>query len=519
MTQRINLIPTTFCEKIKNLIPAFHIAHVKKIIANFSEKLKTSSVREKSTLIHSADHWIARMGSDKQVQKIMQAFDRALNSYRKRPVYFHPINIALLKKWQRANQSEEIFHRFPDLVDFLDRSKLLSQLKVTRDHLILIDGEPAMLVEGQWMKASALTKRFSIVDSAEFDDRFVIDSTGSVYTYLDNGLGLQKYHPYLSIGEKPISRLNDGELSQIQAQAAGFIRPEAIDRPFVMQIVSSTTYRGDSNLSQTLRNPRHAFIRIIAGGDIPDLKVKKGDVWEFGFGWKKQSVFPLTATQGRFRSPDPWEYMPCNTRTVTSIPLSQTEAERVFNYTLTYHRRSVELGREIGFQVAHQNCCVFVREASKQAGIELPTEIRLPALVGRIAPDILKKLGNQIAAWTKAALNGCRICIQKYTPESVSRWTLKTFHRVRKVFQKGMEMLAAFVLIPTRSLLGGMFGAGGEAFDSKQGKIVAPSWKLGNLFDLSSYRYNLPVILQEWQMKQPSTVLFKNPTRLTLLSD
>ena len=79
-------------------------------------------------------------------------------------------------------------------------------------------------------------------------------------------------------------------------------------------------------------------------------------------------------------------------------------------------------------------------------------------------------------------------------------------------------MLAAFFLTPFRAMLGGLSGYGGEAFDSKDGKVVPPAWKVKNWFKLSSYSYNLPGMIQDWQKQQPSTVIFKNPVRLAVCS-
>lgn len=443
-------------------------------------------------------------------------------------VFMNVSDSLLSQRWKRSQQPEEIYQRFPEFVSFLDRSKLLSQIKITRDRVEMIDDEPAIKVDGQFMKASILMKRFKMAESHEFHDQFVVDDTNNVYTYLDNGKGLQKYHPYLSVGDIPISRVDDGELRKIQTLARQFCRPgDPIDnvennqnRSFVLQIVSSYTDRGRSRLSETLRNPRHAYIRIVAGADITDLNVQKGDVWEFGFfAGKNGCSLPMLSTQGRFRSPDQWEYTRCNQRFVTNIAISDEEAKKVFRYVLDYHRRNIQLGHELGFQLTEHNCSVFVREAAKQAGIHVPTEISLPALIDRIAPQVVRDLGNQICRWFKAGKQICRDCIHKYTMTCFSRLVFISCNKIAYIFRRGIEMFAAFVLTPIRVMLGGLNGQGGDAFDSRDdGKVSPPVWKLKNWFNLSSYSCQLPTMIQEWQKQQSSTVVFQDPIRLTVFA-
>ncbi len=502
-------------------MPSYHAIQTEKIIAVASQNLQTASSEENKSLIHQIDDWIVRNGTNRTNQKSLQMFDRQVRHHRADQVYRHPSNLALLQKWQRAHQSEEIFHNFPDFVEFLEKSKLLSQIKITKDELRIVDGEPAMLVEGKWTKASILMQRFFILISEQFHERFVVDATNSVFTYLDNGLGLQKYHPYLSIGERPISRITDEALLKVQTLAQRFHRPNetansSLSRPFVLQIVTSYTDRGSSNLSETLSNPRHAYLRVVAGANIRELKVKKGDVWEFGFNIKDSLRAPMVTGQGRFRSPDPWEYAPVDARYVTNIPISKEETLRVFNYTLGYHRRSIQIGHEIGFHMVQHNCTVFVREAARQAGIEVRTEIRLPPLISRIVPSILKKLTLQICAWITTALNKCDLYIQKYTLTCISSGILNSNHRIMNVFQRALAVIAAFLLTPVRALMGDLFGEGGEAFNSKNGKVGPPARKVANWFKLSSYIFNLPAILQDWQKQQPSTAVFKHPVRLAI---
>lgn len=514
--------------KLKHFfIPTYHTSQIKKVDAFFREALEHSQGDSQKWILELADAFVLRYGSDRSVARTLQDFDLKLNDYRETLSYTHPQNKQQFAKWKGASQPEEIFQSFPKFVEFLEESKLLSQIKITKDTLRIIDNEPAMLVEGKWVKESEIRKRFHIEESQFYGTRFVTDSTGEVYTYLDNRLGLQKYHPYQTIGEIPISVIEEDEIDAVRKFANKFVRPEEAplsqekrdalneQRPFVLQIVTSYTSRGHSNFSETILNPRHAYMRIIAGADLPEYHVKKGDVFEFGFGWKWGVIFPLEATQGLFRSPDPWEYVSCDKRFVTCAPISGEEASRGFEFALRQQRKHVRLGREISFQLTKQNCTVFDRKIGEQAGIAIPTRIELKPLLFRILPDILKQLGSAIAAYCKTGASFAQRTIRACTQESVGEGTIRSIEVIISIFSKARDALTAFILLPIRTLLGGWFGRGGDSFEEEEVKeqsLIPQSW-----FDLSSYHYNLPIVLQEWQEAQPSTFVVNKPIRLAIV--
>ena len=507
---------------------SYHTAQVKRVAEFFTASLKTAQGDARKELLAKADAFIQHYGKDKSVAKIIKEFDKAIYPLRESATYLHPQNRQTLAKWTRASQPAELFQHH-EFAEFLERSKLLSQMKVTRDTLRMIDDEPAMLVEGEWTKWSAIKTRFQIEDSQVYGTQFVTDSTGQVYTYLDNRKGLQKYHPYQTIGEVPISVLEENEVETLRGVANQFVRPDEshlsqeerdqlnAERPFVMQIVTSYTDRGSSNFAETVLNPRHAYMRIVAGADLPEYNVKKGDVFEFGFGWKRGVLLPMEATQGLFCSPDPWEYVPCDKRVVTCMPISAENAAAGFDFALRQQRKHVQLGREIGFHLAQQNCTVFDRKIAEHAGVEIPTEIQLKPLLFRILPDFLKRLGEQIATYTAKASTCLQEKVRVYTPGCVGEKALCCMGKIATTYGLARDALTAFVLLPLRTLLGGWYGLGGESFDEGD-EIQAPSRNPKNWFDLSSYRYNLPVILQEWQKEQGgATFVVDKPIRLALL--
>lgn len=509
--------------------PSYHNSQVKKVVNFFNKAIASSEGCSKHEIVTLANAFIVRSGSDQRVAKILREFDRQLLDLREIPVYVHPENKLQIGKWIRASQPTEIFQKFPEFAEFLNQSKLLSQLKVTRDSLQIMDGEPAMLVNGNWMKATELMATFHIEDSPLYNTRFVTHrSTGKVYTYLDNRKGLQQYHPFQTVGEIPISVLEEDETAKVQEMGNKFVRddekhlsqPERDklnqNRPFVLQLVTSYTNRGTSNFAETMLNPRHAYLRFVAGADLPEYNVHKGDVFEFAFGWKWGVIFPMEATQGLFCSLDPWEYVTCDKRIVTCASLSAREAAEGFKFAILQQNKQAQLGREVGFQLAEQNCTVFTRKDAECTGISIPTEIGLKPLLYRILPDSIKRLGSGMSAFTENATILAKKTIRTYTPTLIAEGTIRSVEKIYKIYSTVLDALAAFVLLPIRTLLGGWLGNGGESFDEGEA-IVAPSRNLRNWFDLSSYRYNLPVVLQEWQKAQPSTFVVENPVRLAIV--
>ena len=509
------------------LSPSYRRSEIQKIIEYALQS------PDKETTLGLGDALIQRYRSDKSAKKIIQAFDRQIAPLRPQLQYLHPANQKSLSKWETAGQPAEIFRDFPQFAHFLESSLLLSQIKVTRDTVQLVDGEAALFVEGEWVKESDLCRRFEIVDSKLFDSRFVVEKeTREVYSYLDNGKGLQKHHPFYTT-TTPISILDGEDYAKTWGKASSFIRPEEKmlteaeraeknqERPFILQYVTSNIVQGNSNLHDLIINPRHPYLRLIVGVDNPELGTKKGEVFEVGYGWKQVPLLPFMASKGRFRSPDPWEYKTVDERIVTNIPISQNEAHRFYEFTLKYHRDGVNLGIEPGFSLSRQNCSVYSSSACKAAGIAVPTEIDFRDALKRISPDALRKIGLQMHAWAKAASQWIRKEAGRFLPESLLSSLSFFSQKLNALAHKLRDIATAIFLAPPHAVLGGAFGEGGVAFrqsDEPPATIEPPLRNWRNFFDLSAYVINLPGIAQEWQLQQPSTVVYGNrPVRLTIV--
>lgn len=331
-------------------------------------------------------------------------------------------------KWQAYEMPMQIYKNHPEFCRFLESSPLLNQIKVTRDRPFELEGQAAILVEGKPMKWPELKHRFETAYSKKFDEKFIIDrSSRHVYTYLDDGNGLQKHHPFLS-ERKVIGKINAEELKELSKCARQFVRAgEAgltleerrqlnVDRVHVLQIVSSWKHKGDSNLHRLLFNPDHPYIRLVAGKEHQPLNMQAGDVYEVGYRSKRKITFPFPhakgvgnpqflpflSTQGLFRSPDFSEYVPTDARYVTNICLTDQEAENFYAFIERYHRESIHLGNLIGFHLGSQNCTTFINKVLHEVGIPVPTELSAAQIIRKISPDWFKTLGQGVNRARKA---------------------------------------------------------------------------------------------------------------------
>ena len=531
------LVKSNFQERIKRFFSsAYDKAEIQKISSFVQEKLLSVTDESKSEYQTLADALIIRYAKDWRGSEIVKLLDRTSVRYRTQTIFFHHANQASLNKWISHGFSLDIYKKHPEFCSFLEISGLSSQMKVTRDAPIEIDGEPAIFVDGNMTKWSEMKDRFQAVYSKSYKEKFIIDNDVEVYTFLDNGKGLQKHHPYIT-ENTPTSTLNDEEYTKVLAKAREFVRlgEEGVtteeknklseERTFVIQIVSSYIDGKDSNFHELLLKPQHPYLRLIVGEDdqsclnTPSLsaicKFKKGDVYEVGF--EKGRFFGMQ--EGQFRFPDIWEYKQCNEKVVTNVPVTKEEAAEFISYTSRYHRSSVRLGNSIGFHWTKQNCSTYASQALASANIRAPIQINLSDLFSRISPDWFANIqtlasaawtkGHQFLHWTFNAL-----------PSSVKEKGYFIVKRVADLVLPLFEAMIAFFLIPTDVAFGGAYIQEGLAFDDAKNVnngIIGSLADKKRWFKLSNYQINLPGILQEWQRKQASTVIYKRPLHLAIV--
>ncbi len=286
----------------------------------------------------------------------------------------------------------------------------------------------------------------------------------------------------------------------------------------MLQLVTSYVKGADTNLHNFVVNPKHPYLRVIIGKDNPEMHTHKGEVYEVGYGWQNE-VSTLASGQGQFRSPDIWEYKACDQRLVTNIPISQAEAKALNQYTMKYHRGAVNLGNPIGFHITRQNCSTYIRYAMGVAGIKVPTEIRLTSLIKQIAPAWLGEVAAFFSKAKQMIYAGMSQMVN-VLPDFIRLAAGKVAGAVSRAVKVVFEGVAAFTLAFVKLCLGNGRGDGGKAFvpPGKAPEHIGPEtedWK--SWFKLSSYRINLPGVLQRWQREQASTVIYDKPLKLAIV--
>jgi hypothetical protein len=499
----------------------FHYDEVLQVILFVQDKIIASP-----EYLQLGERILHRYQKDHSLKDLLIPFDRALGIHRKKLDYVCPENQQALAKWRQADQEDEIFRRHPDFTKLLETSKLLPQIKITRDHLRIIDDEPALLVEGIWTKASAFSERFEVIFSEPFDQAFVVEkSTRRVYTYLDNQKGLERHNPFQNPLGKPISTWDEKGYQKTLKKAREFKRPGEENSPErneertqIIQIVSSQLEGPNTNLYNVWLKARHPWYRFMEWD--PDAQEAK--VYEIGFGWKEQPWLPLKKTSGRFRSPDPWENRAVDARVVTNIAVTPQELTVFRSFLETRVNNYLEVGEKLNFQLDHQNCTSLIYEGQNILGIPIDTRVRIQEIIWKCSPTRVQQVCLAAEdAWLRTRI-GLQKNIYPIIPACLKTAAAAVIKVIQALFFTILNAFAAFALNPLRVLLGGTLGKKGASLnpsDSEKHSQEHEEWHWYNSLSLNSYWFHLPSKLQEWQRKQASTVVTRHPIRLSIVPE
>jgi hypothetical protein len=419
-------------------------------------------------------------------------------------------NVDDFSRWKRWGFDPTLFSEHYDFARFLLDTPLGSQMKLFahRDPIKMVKGEPAILVDGVLTRFSVFSKIF-VVDTYGGEKMLVRKDesmkSGLVYTFLGNGMGLQRHHPYHADRPIVVDKLTKDEFKSTMDIAQHFYEDPEFSRnfPHVLQIVSSELEGKDTNFSNLLLKPKHPWVRIIIGTDRNGFE--KGDVFDGGFGWVKKSTLPGIASTGRFRCLDVWNYQSAKNRVVTNIPISDETLEALKKEILTHQLESIELGREMGFNLFRHNCTSFIdRVGNIVPGLEMEARVELKELLYRVSPNWMQSIGNTVVtAYEKLKDIGRKI--SNSLPKCIGAPARAVTHVVRRVF----DFLVALPLNIFTYLTGGMLGQKKRGFE-------APVEPQGVRTSLKDFYYFIPGVLQNWQKRQKSTVIFAKPTTLAV---
>lgn len=491
---------------------------VNEILARLNDPSKGDSA------IKPATKFVELCVKNKINSKMLSILDRQLHA--KDTAFQIAENKANFVRWNKWDFNSDVFVHHYEEAKYLLNSPLGNQMKIFKDPIIMQDHLPGILVAGQWTSIQAVQDQFEIKYLPKFKEKFmVLKGTEDVYTFLDNGRGLQEHNPYTAETLScPLTRLSDDEFDRTWIEAMKFKRTddERSDdsRTFIFQIVSSyITNSQNNNAMELLYRRKHPWIRVICGRENPEFGTKKGDVFEIGFGWTAPSKLVAKTTEGRFRvNGDLWNFKTAEQRVVTNIAITPEEADEILQYILGFHSRNIHPSKaddKIAFNLWSQNCSAFVHHIAKKAGVHAPTQIYLTELIARISPNWLKAIGRGFLS----VKSGVKSAFSAVVPSFINKPLTWAIHMIRDI---GLS-IANFVLVRPFSLislaLGGGSGAVGREFTRNAHVKVPLGSRLNfkNFFSLRRFHYHLPGILQEWQRKQPSTVIYKDTVKLSIV--
>lgn len=404
-------------------------------------------------------------------------------------------------RWKRWGFSPDLFHKHYEFVRFLLDTPLGSQMKLfVHDQIItLVDDEPAILIEGEYKKFSFFKDQFH-VDSFK-GENVLVGADGFVYTYLENGKGLQQHHPYLCDKPIAVARLTDEMFNKTMEAAQKFYdKPVSTEEfPHILQIVSSEAEGINTHFTNTLLNAKHPWIRIILGKDMGEHK--KGDVFDVGFGWAQKPLLPGINITGRFRCMDLWNYQSAKRRIVTNIPITAENVIQLNQLVMEHQRASTQLGHQLGFNLFRHNCTAFINAVGKVVpSVGLETRIELKDLVVKVSPEWLKSVGRfGIAGYRKV----------KGVLDELPAFIRVPARKIAEIVRRIIDFIVAIPVNVFTYLTGGALGEKNPGFD----RNVEPQLLRTQLKD---FYYYLPGVLQEWQKRQKSTVYFDKPTTLAV---
>jgi hypothetical protein len=420
-------------------------------------------------------------------------------------------------KWQKYGLNSEAFMHDYAFTQFAFKSNLASQMKIfPNEDFTMIDGAPHVRVESQPMHYRDFVEKFHITtDSYAGEKRITEIASGQVYTYLGKGDGLVAHDPYQQPLFAQISQISKAENQKLLQTARLFERAGEMGkereinnqkRHYTIQIVSSY-FSGHwavkaiaSNFVKTLLEPQHAYLRYID---------PEGRVFEEGLLMEnmKASGDFFKNRPCRFSSPDPFSYVSPSERIVTNIAASEEEISLLRDYFSHYQQT------DLASHALTQNCTSFIRKAiGYSTGIEVQSKITMKQLLWRLLPSGFQT----IIAYIQKAVWALTSFIVNLLPKQIA-YVIKRLIKLN-IALHNIRFAAALNLF--QALLGGCFGPQSpvfaEAKEDEETQLKPPARDFKRWYELKRHIADLPDALQQWQRAQPSTVIYKNPIKLSV---
>ncbi|MBA2728198.1 MAG: hypothetical protein H0U49_08525 [Parachlamydiaceae bacterium] len=148
----------------------------------------------------------------------------------------------------------------------------------------------------------------------------------------------------------------------------------------------------------------------------------------------------------------------------------------------------------------------------------LQSILKKPNTYSQPNPKIFKTITNALSNLMKTFKGGIKNLFI-YLPDTIKKGFSSVYIAIKNFEKKMFGIITSLALVPLSLSIGDSHGEGGEAFTSPtqpKTKVEPTLSKWKNWFRLSSYQFHLPGTLQEWQRKQMSTVIFKDPTKFCI---
>ncbi|MBJ7449577.1 MAG: hypothetical protein JHC93_04380 [Parachlamydiales bacterium] len=509
-------------------LPFYKTYNAKRVLKFLNEELKTKTDKNIAKL---SAQIIKINSNNKSLRPLLKEVDEKIGKIRadlnKKQIYLTKDNQNNYNKWKDSYHFEpRLFSHHIDFAKFLFDTHLASQIKATKTAPKEIDGEAALLVEGEWIKFSDFSQRFSVRTYGPTKEKLIADKTNAVYSYLDNEKGFELTHPYTQEKIKPLTKLSQEEFQKTLTEARKFKRSDECDpielnkdRHCIIQVVSSEVENKSrfdfisGPAKKQFSSSKHPWLRWID---------KEGNVFDVGYGsFIKQSPKNLLkAIDGKFRSPDLWNFLPCDSHVVTNIAATEDEILKLSQYAHKYKNDDRNFNTKAAFHGLSQNCTAFTTFALMAAtGIKIPTVIPVDTLIGKCVPPLFNKIAEQFQKILRPIKKSVLTVMPKFLAKAYRKTADKVTHFLKEIWKVLVSIRLSLLEVMMGGLKDGKNLVQFEPDLEKNPERFKQPLKSGHFkwLKLSHVNIHLPSALQEWQKQQASTVIYKKPTKLCIV--
>ncbi len=293
----------------------------------------------------------------------------------------------LLKKWVQLGFDEQIFHKTPDLVNFVFDSHLHRHIKHPRyNHSILmkdvvswkegkvvVEKHPHLLMDGRYVAWSEIRKKIKV------------DKEGCLYSEEN---GQKKRWDYLDEG------LTQWDKNKFDTPRR-FYRLNTPPSRSRVELVTTHAHPKDLHLGdRVLKGTRHSFFRFVPGKGFaqkhPETGLEEGAVYSLGWSarWRDFSLWrPFSTLVGTWFCPDSFEFKK-EDQYITPIEVDDAFLIKLLDLVKKRNHQGFP------FHPTNANCCKATSDLFRDAGIvQIDTKAPLSSLLYKLfVPKTLRRI-------------------------------------------------------------------------------------------------------------------------------